>query len=622
LPARVQRAIVSGKMPSYVMTGIQLSGGRTLDELMLGQVLLHDKLYRHSKVRAAEAMVASIFRELAELSSAPPALLPYNILDHHLFDLTAAGVERFVGRPVAEEDETHVAVACDLSKRLRERDLFVRAFAFALHMPLDPFHADIEQADGLEEIVRNSDEFEFRGELIGRIAAETLKVAKLGQPTVVDRYGEHLKPYIWLDPPVLPRDTTDSLHAYLIAEHRDRREVLEFKEGIVGASRWSEAYLLTRDTGYIFAPRDLAVVVHVASEVVFRRDHGIRMPRSMRAFVKLEAELVDALRRSLEQQGYYESLPKDLRPPARRLLAGDVPGRLRAVREALQGYDGPGESRAEKGLPLLTAERIVAWLQQFGEPFDDEPLRLLEQLRLIDRAHITGALRTFFHSNDAFVGAFVCPLGTARDSAAIAAYYAEDLRGETGAEVRALGEALAEDRPIVFVDDFIGSGQQSVSIVEAWMGVEPTTDLHEDRGAPLSAEFQQALLSRKLGFVFASGMPVGAKLLDNALSRLSLNAVVFLNESPPAPRAFQGALTSREQALRDFCERAGRQLLDDGIERHDAEWRSKRALGYGNNAFLVASGYNTPTQTLTCIWKKGTVDGFDWLPLLPRRAKL
>ena len=46
-----------------------------------------------------------------------------------------------------------------------------------------------------------------------------------------------------------------------------------------------------------------------------------------------------------------------------------------------------------------------------------------------------------------------------------------------------------------------------------------------------------------------------------------------------------------------------------------------RSFGYGNRAMLVAFPYNVPSQTLTCIWKQGVVNGAEWFPLIARRKK-
>jgi len=63
----------------------------------------------------------------------------------------------------------------------------------------------------------------------------------------------------------------------------------------------------------------------------------------------------------------------------------------------------------------------------------------------------------------------------------------------------------------------------------------------------------------------------------------------------------------------------GRQLMSD--PSYDATKADERLLGYGNRANLVIFPYNTPTQTLTCIWASGQYNGAEWVPLFPRRKK-
>jgi hypothetical protein len=67
------------------------------------------------------------------------------------------------------------------------------------------------------------------------------------------------------------------------------------------------------------------------------------------------------------------------------------------------------------------------------------------------------------------------------------------------------------------------------------------------------------------------------------------------------------------------CDEIGRQLLES--QHVAAEKIAGRALGYGNNAYLIVFPYNVPTATLTLLWCEGKVDGIDWMPLLPRRKK-
>lgn len=262
----------------------------------------------------------------------------------------------------------------------------------------------------------------------------------------------------------------------------------------------------------------------------------------------------------------------------------------------------------------------MSWLRQFPSNLGDGPLQLLEELRLVGRQDVVGALNSFLASNEGapFGAGALCPLGEPKDSSAVTTYWAGDGQRHNGLEVRSLGDALAKpDVSIVFMEDFIGSGQQSVSILEAWLDTKPTTNLRESRG-PLSSAAAQQLRERKLGFVFAAGRSAGVKLLSDRAAELGLDIEVRLgNES--APKAFDGH-DGRDE-LKEFCRRVGHELLLHHDRGHDDEWVAERALGFGNEAFLVLFGYNTPSQTLTCIWQDGTFENVPWMALFPRRRK-
>jgi HD superfamily phosphohydrolase len=616
LPPNVGATVA--KQDSYVMTGIGMSGARTLDELMFGRILLYDKLYRHHKVRAAEAMVASIFSQIAPIVEEGPALAPFRLLDHEVLELCRKDVSRLAGTSLKPRQRKAADVAADLAQRLKRRELFVRAFAFARGMPQDPYHAEPDHYDGLADLVGNGGDPEFRAELVSRIAAVLNEICTMLEPELVERYGGDFGPYLAVDPPMPAPDGIDAVHAYLISEGSGDNEIVPARPGIAGAARWSDAYLLTRETGYVFTTEELAPYAFLASEIVLRLDHSIRIPTTMYTYAKQDPATVEELKRKLDEKDYFKKLPSDLAPLPVQLQAANASDRVRDVLKRLNGYEGPRTSQQDKGPALLSEQRVLDWLKQFGASFGDEPLKLLEELRLIGREEVVEALAGFIAKHPEFSGASVCPLGTAKDSSAITTYYAGDLHDVT---VRSLPEALASDDPIVFIDDFIGSGQQAVSILEAWLGEDPSTDLDEERGAPLHETIRNLLRRRSLGFVFASGQTDGVTCLAEALERLGLTGEVYLSNNE-APRAFGKAAPKARRQLGERCEEIGQQLLDDGNERHGAKWRERRALGYGNNAFLVTFPYNTPTQALTCLWKSGEVDGVEWTALLPRRPKV
>lgn len=619
LPQDIAKIAADGES-HYVITGIAFSGGRTVDELILGRTLQEDKIYRHHKVRAIEAMVASIYHQLDSIEANLAPMMPYRLRDDDFTHLGRARIEEVIERPLEGVDQENSArVAVDLADRMRRRELFVRAYAFSLGMPLDPYRADPDHYAGLEKLARESgNDFSRRGQLIDRIVEEMRSAIEIVDSNLAERYPD-LKPYIWLDPLYASPETNDSARAYLISDHAGHpNKVLRFQDDYAETVRWGSAYMLTRDVGYVFAPDDLAIYAYVAAEKVLRREYQIRTPKTMQIHAKQPDGPLEELKLKLNENGYYDGIAYDVRPMPERLRRADIRNRIEELCERLRGYEGPVRSGvAQKKHTLLSPERVFAWLRQFPARFEDQPLELLEEMKLIGRSHVVHALDAFAESDigEPFRQASLCPLGEPKDSSTVTAYWSGDAKRKEMA-VRSVGDALAHsNQPIVFVEDFIGSGQQSVSILEAWLGEEATTNLSEDR-QPLDPEAAELFRKRKLAFVFAAGQSEGKELLEKRILELQLDAIVSVGEES-APQAFP----AEDRAdLEGFCQAVGNALLLDPPD-HDEEWADERALGYGNHAFLVLFAYNTPSQTLTCIWKGGEFDGIPWMPLFPRRPK-
>jgi hypothetical protein len=613
---------VKGGEASYVVTGIAFSGGRTVDELIFGRTLHEDKLYRHHKVRAIEAMIASLYQQLGAIAPASVPMLPYELRDADFTTMTQARIEEVIGRQLVDEDHQPAAVATDLAGRLARRELFVRAYAFSLGMPLDPYRADAEHFTGLERLGRESvNDFEQRGRLIDSIVVEMRTALGCDAPQLLERYPD-LKPYVWLDPQYADSKPNDSARAYLISEEHGPKKVIRFQDDYAETVRWASAYIQTRDAGYIFTPQDLAEYAYVAAEKVLRRDYGIRTPETMQVYAKRPPGPLAALKERLDAAGFYQRIAYDVRPLPDRLTKADVPGRVAAFCSRMGGYEGPVRAgAAEKKLTLLSPERVLAWLHQFPGDFGDQPLQLLEEMVLIGREEVVDALAHFLaaDTSGAFADGSICPLGEPKDSSAVTTYWSADDLKPDGPSPLSVGEALARpEAPLIFVEDFIGSGQQSVSILEAWLGVTPTTELREER-PPLAPEAAHELRSRKLAFIFAAGQEEGAERLRARSAELGLDAVVHI-DGDPVPRAFGPGHEDRGE-LEGFCQSVGEAVLSDEDRHHDEDWMAERALGYGNESFLALFGYNTPAQTLTCIWKEGEFEGVPWMPLFPRRAK-
>jgi hypothetical protein len=270
---------------------------------------------------------------------------------------------------------------------------------------------------------------------------------------------------------------------------------------------------------------------------------------------------------------------------------------------------------------------VLTWLRQFGSDEEiDCALRMLQAVKVLTRREVRTAVEEFLTANEDFRGCHVCQLGGPRDSSAIITYYAQDLAENWQLNVTSLQQALAEDdRPILFVDDFLGTGRQAVSIVKLWLGEGYDERLDEDHGPSLPTKQARELKGRRLGFAFVFGTTAGKDKLTGELGNSGINATVHVHQNEAVlPRAFSGAsvqYTSQGAAdrFKARCELIGRHLLES--QQVSAEKIDDRVLGYGNNAYLVAFPYNVPTATLTLLWSEGKVDEIDWMPLLPRRKK-
>lgn len=618
LPPEVARTVKGGNV-AYIMTGVALSGGRTLDELMLGRTLLFDKIYRHQKVRTIESMVSSLFLSSASILGDKRAIAPLILSDDSILSIDEQVLGRLKGSALNAEEAAAASVAADLAKRLRERRLFVRAFAFSQNMPLDSYRFEQQQRLGLERLIRDTKDARRRSTLLTTLADEIALVLKaIGKLDLLDAFpSRDPKPFLWIDPPESPTRGNDIPRAFLVAADR---QFIRFKDDAAETRAWADAYLLAGDIGYIFAPAELAPYVFLAAQKIAREQYDVKLPSTMLLYAKQRENRLEEIRITLEAANYYAASPTELRPLPGRLRRADVRKRLDVIAQRFAGYTGPNLDDSLKSRIIIDKDRLRNWLRQFpNEKAIDAAFTVLEKTRLVGRAEVNRALKEFMTKHPEFRGANLCPLGAPKDSAAVTSYYAGDLAARYDLTLTTLSNALASgDKPIVFVDDYVGTGCQSITIVESWLALPRTCDLNEEREA-LPTQLRETFQRRAVGFVFAAGTDSGTeKLLTRAREIFPKVAIHAGIRESDLPRAFDDgtfkSVVEEEAALKVFSN-IGRQLFEGDPKRDD------RALGYGNKSLLVVFPYNTPTATLAALWKDGVVDGRAWMPLFPRRKK-
>jgi hypothetical protein len=191
----------------------------------------------------------------------------------------------------------------------------------------------------------------------------------------------------------------------------------------------------------------------------------------------------------------------------------------------------------------------------------------------------------------------------------------------------------AGGEPIIFIDDFIGSGGQGQDILAAGFGVDSLRkELGEERDL-FDEPIQRKLRAVKIGFVFTAAWDVGVATIKSTTKSLGLDAEVYRHiGEAQIPFAFEAVLADLSPEVRESfrkrCAEIGALIIRDTLERQGrtdpGELDRKaveRGLGYGNRAMLLASPFNVPTQTLTLFWGEGKIDGVPWTPLMTRRRK-
>ena len=129
----------------YYDVGISLAGLGAYEQMIVGRVILYDRLYYHHKVRAAEAMVRKLI-ELAERERGQPFTLS-NLL-FGLSDDVMVGLVS--GKLRADGCQGGGERARQLGQAIQDRDFYHRAFAVAKRF--------IGGFDGLPEAVREERE--------------------------------------------------------------------------------------------------------------------------------------------------------------------------------------------------------------------------------------------------------------------------------------------------------------------------------------------------------------------------------------------------------------------------------------------------------------------------------
>lgn len=284
----------------------------------------------------------------------------------------------------------------------------------------------------------------------------------------------------------------------------------------------------------------------------------------------------------------------------------------------------------------LTPYDVFRWLSNFDVKDVDKAITILESLEYFRDAEIALVLNEKLNLLiQDFVGIHnhirlhFLPLGRAGKSGHAIEYYVKNNlkfdqpRGiEQQRYYAYAGEIdssrLTEQDIVIFVDDFVGSGDSFQKAVNLKIKIKDPqtnnkTDIDDEvwgikKLVDSKAKFKIALLSVII-------MEKGVERLRKTYPHMHIYGEIRKKCFNPKDSIFGSYLKARN--LREFCYNYGIKLTGTRYLTS-----SNGALGYANSQSLVAFAHAVPNNTLPIFWASVTNNGETWHPLFARQYEV
>lgn len=654
LPFDVKRLILktrllSGSHPRgrYVRLAISLGGARALLDLTVSRMMLREKIYRHPKILAAEAMFENTLQLASELN--PTFLNPMSLLtmdDESMLRMFESYNELF------PPSDNSVALGKGLfiqalASALRQRKLIKRAFVLSSHFLADGI-TEASKAKFMLLMTNSSLKQSFKD----AIFKELQNILTLLNKSQLCPDGTHWIAVASVD---LKGGAASQLFPpRIIGASGEEITDSEMKAQIFYQTEWANAYESSGALHYVFCPEHVRTYCYIAVRNVLARDHNLFFKKSSSLLAKINDDDIHVVEQSIlsrlqeEQHSQYVDLRRacsiaggstyeekliaaesDISPKTFAII-DEFNDKVSKKLEEVSSYRGTGHHR-------MSNRRLSVWISQFPEQFQRDALRLFLNITYLDRDAFVNALSGALSCLPTNVShsVYMAPLTSSGD---LLNYYAGDLHVKPPVRTfvtvtKALEAILANQgsssQVLTIVDDVLGTGKQSSDVFRIWHG-EPPDSEDPSISDTLSNDAIECLRNDQLSifFVFGFALREGKERLIQELAARGIKANVFAHaESSIADGVFGANKTSAAPVhhgeFRDYCIYVGKQLLKERSDRK--EWSAakleKRALGYSGASQLVTTSYNCPTITLPIIWADGTVDGKSWTPLFRRRFR-
>jgi hypothetical protein len=599
---------------TFWVLSLEQAGKFAFEEFCIARLTLHEKIYLHAKVRAAEAEARERFSHL-------PAKSPIYAQAHQWLGLR----ESMIDEPAMLEPNLfltpeHVAVSSLGLNHLGCRKLLFRGFAFGWQNSIsDPLGKEPALDSRTAHMLRyaQADPVALKGEIVSEMRRITEVLTKAGEKCPV---GE---PYVIVDPPRLRT---------LQQGHHTIHFCLPLGLPLSWAlpiDRLADNYHYNRALTYVFAEKQFLPIVLLAAEKVAWDRHRVMFIED--GFVSGNA--TDEARRLkviLQKHAFYAKA-RALQPRSKVLTTLEAQEMVERIAADLAIY----ESRTRRH---VTPESVNTFVSQFPEELQLSTLRWLRHLELVKPEDLLRDAFTLLAQDRRLVNlnsvAF-CALGGASDSASHITYAIRDVVDQVFANkdtgILSLPEALSQGfDAYVLYDDNVNTGLQCLNILASWMGIELPSNLglNEEHVGTLGEAATRELKSKPLALAFAMANEGGCDALRGLLVKHMELRDEFIICCAGRTLRRQERLLSGDKPVEliDNREQLRKFLAEQATAIFEAETRSsdrasKRSLGDGNAEAMVVFPYNCPTMTVAALWLDGHHVGGDWIPLVERSRR-
>ncbi len=601
----------------FAVLSLERGGQFAFEEFCVARLALHEKIYLHQKIRAAEVQAKTLLAKMARTVPSYDEVhrwlyLCESITQHPEAELPAVPETNLFNSKLPRR------VSAFAWGRIRDRQLLARAYAFGWQNSLaDPLVQDDKKygVDTLMKMVRDEpDRF-------------TSAIREHLKSIVIALGNEELNPTtaeILADPPKLStiQQGQDTLHI----EYPSR---LSFR-WTMPIDRIVDYYHRNRALGYVFTARNHVSYVLLAAEKAAWDLCGVVCAQE--GLVNKEyADECKAMRAALDQKGFYADAPP-LRPMTQYLASVEAQLWVVKIADKLSAYESKSQKR-------VSPASVTTFVAQFPANLQDATLAWLQHIDFVrPEVELKMLIPTVVNQlppSCANIG--ISPLGATTDSAYHLSYdLREPLREAFAQNIKTAQVPLAEalsmklDGYVVF-DDNTNSGLQALNIVAGWLGKKLPDNLllREEHVQPLTAELQSELLTKRLVLVFSVATEGATERLQGYLvSHCNMNSqfvqCVANKKFLERKKIFSGPDSPFQHAekvrLREFLTSVAKDIfVSEGKCEANAVSRS---LGDHGAEGMAVFPYNCPTMTIPALWLTGNHGAGQWIPLVERGRRM